>query len=296
MSERPRWHVEGRDWPNRDASRFVDAGGIRFHVQIAGTGPALLLLHGTGAATHSWRDLMPLLEPHFTVVAPDLPGHGFTDPIAAPTLDAVTRRIAALLDAIDMRPALIVGHSAGAAIAVQLARSGEGNVPIIALNGALLPFPGLAARLFPALAKLLFVNPLMPRLFALRARTPGEVPAFLARSTGSAIDARGADLYARLARTPGHCAGALAMMANWNLEPLADALPVLASPLWLIHGSRDAAIPPSVSRTVAATVPHGEAIMLDGLGHLAHEEAPARVADHVVRIARDHGILPPGEE
>src|SRR5206468_2126887 len=62
------------DWPNRAASLAVEAGGLRWHVQRAGHGPVLLLLHGTGAATHTWRDLLPLLATDFTVVAPDLPG------------------------------------------------------------------------------------------------------------------------------------------------------------------------------------------------------------------------------
>ena len=79
MSTRPTWAVEGRDWPNRDASRFVDVGRVKWHVQVMGSGPALLLLHGTGAATHSWRDLLPLLARDFTVIASDLPGHGFTE-------------------------------------------------------------------------------------------------------------------------------------------------------------------------------------------------------------------------
>ena len=46
MSYHPRWDVEGRDWPNRAASRFVDAGQLRWHVQVMGEGPVLLLLHG----------------------------------------------------------------------------------------------------------------------------------------------------------------------------------------------------------------------------------------------------------
>ena len=53
--------------------------GLRWHVQMMGTGPQVLLLHGAGAATHSWRDVAPLLARDFTVIAPDLPGHGFTD-------------------------------------------------------------------------------------------------------------------------------------------------------------------------------------------------------------------------
>ena len=63
-----------RDWPNAAHSQFVRAAGLDWHVQIMGSGPTLLLLHGTGAATHSWRDLMPFLAEHFTlVVAPICP-------------------------------------------------------------------------------------------------------------------------------------------------------------------------------------------------------------------------------
>jgi hypothetical protein len=60
------WASDGADWPNRDASRFVDAGGLRWHVQVAGSGPVLLLMHGTAASTHSfaalcrcWRSALP---------------------------------------------------------------------------------------------------------------------------------------------------------------------------------------------------------------------------------------------
>ena len=59
-----RWQRAGRDWPNREASRFLRAEGIEWHVQIAGSGPDLLLLHGAGAATHSWAGLLArLAEP-----------------------------------------------------------------------------------------------------------------------------------------------------------------------------------------------------------------------------------------
>ena len=79
VTQRLNWERDGRDWPNRASSRFVDAGGLRWHVQVMGEGPVVLLIHGTGASTHSFRALAPLLAPHFTVVVPDLPGHGFTD-------------------------------------------------------------------------------------------------------------------------------------------------------------------------------------------------------------------------
>ena len=288
----PRWDREGRDWPNAAASRFVAAGGVKWHVQVAGAGPVVLLIHGTGAATHSWRDVLPLLAAHFTVVAADLPGHGFSSAIGRASPVNVATALAALMDTLGLSPALTVGHSAGAAIALtmadkQLARPQA----IVSLGGALLPFPGLAGKLFPTMARLMFINPLAPELFAMRTRMPGEVADFLKRSTESQIDARGIACYEALLHTSGHIGGALALMANWDLHPLEAALPTLDLPILLAHGERDATIPAATSRTVAARLPAGEALILPGLGHLAHEEAPGPHADLIIDFARKTGII-----
>lgn len=273
----PDWRIEGRGWPNGASSRFVEAGRVRWHVQVAGDGPVILLLHGTGAATHSWRDMLPLLTTHARVIAPDLPGHGFTSPPhdANYALPNMTRLIAALLGELGETPALIVGHSAGAALAVRMALDGLASPrAIVSFNGALLPFPGIARAIFPALAKLLFVNPLTPRLFALQVRLQPDAARRLLAGTGSTIDATGLALYARLFGCSGHAAGALGMMANWDLEPLAADLPRLAPRLVLAFGERDRAVPPDVARQVVALAPHATLAPLAGLGHLAHEERP----------------------
>ena len=289
---RPDWRVEGRGWPHAETSRFVSAGGIDWHVQVMGKGPVALLLHGTGAATHSWRDLAPLLAADFTIVAPDLPGHGFTGRIHRATPRAVAAALAALTESLALPPVLTIGHSAGAAIAMTMVQHQLAPPrAIVGLGGALLPFPGLAGKLFPTLARLLFVNPLMPEIFAMRARVPGEIPSFIQRSTGSRLDAAGLALYERLMKTSGHIGGALALMANWDLEPLQAALPGLDLPVLLAHGDRDKTIPPATSRTVAARLPRGEALMLPGLGHLAHEEDPAGHAALISEFARRQGII-----
>lgn len=297
LSDRPRWEREGTDWPNRTASRFVDAGRLRWHLQVMGPdradAPVALLLHGTGAATHSWRDLIPILAKDFRVVAPDLPGHGFTTgrPAGGLTMSAMARSVAALMATIDVEPRIIVGHSAGAAIAARMAIDGAAQpAALVGLNPALMPFPGLAAKLFPTLARMLFVNPFAPHIFAGIARQSGEAGRFLARSTGSRIDAAGAAFYGRLFATPGHCAGAITMMANWDLDALARDLPRLALPVLLVHGEGDAAIPTDSVRAAAALIPGAAVDLLPGLGHLAHEEAPADVAARIVDFARRHGI------
>jgi magnesium chelatase accessory protein len=276
-----RWPVEGRDWPHRPHSRFVTQGPLRWHVQVMGDGPPLLLLHGTGAATHSWRDLAPLLAAHYTVVAPDLPGHGFSTgrPAGGMAMPAMARAIGALLGTLEIAPHAIIGHSAGAAVAARMVLDGiAAPRTIIGLGAALLPFPGLAAALFPTLAKLLFVNPFAPHIFAQMARMQGETARFVVRATGSTIEPAGVALYETLLRDSGHVGAAIAMMAEWDLDTLKRDLPRLAPPLRLIHGERDAAIPIATAREAAALVPDGRTTGLPALGHLAHEERQVEVA------------------
>lgn len=284
MSGAPVWKEDGRDWPNRAASRFVEAAGLRWHVQVMGQGPVVLLVHGTGAATHSWRGLAPLLAERFTVVAPDLPGHGFTQMPARHllSLPGMTAALDGLLRVLGTAPAIAVGHSAGAAILARMCL--ERTIApraLVSLNGALLPLRGLPGQIFSPMAKLVARTDLVPRLFA-RHATDRSVVERLMRETGSTIDALGIELYARLARRPGHVAGAFGMMANWDLKPLADALPRLATPLTLVVGTADRTIRPSEALRVRTLLPDARIVRLGGLGHLAHEERPERI-DALVR-------------
>jgi magnesium chelatase accessory protein len=279
-SRYPDWAREGADWPNAEASSFVTAGGYRWHVQQLGEGPVCLLIHGTGAATHSWRDVMPKLATEFRVIALDLPGHGFTRPNFGqkPNLPSLSRAIGALLDTLAVQPELIVGHSAGVALAAQVMMDRQLSVPLVGFAPALMPFPGLAARLFPQLAKMLFTNPLVSIIVSRLLAPRGETAKFLARATGSRIDAATTDYYARLFGKSGHCDGAIRMMANWRLEPLRDRLGELTSPVLLLHPDRDTAIPLSAVNAAAALIPGCTVRRLPALGHLAHEEDPALAA------------------
>lgn len=276
----PDWDEDGRDWPNREASRFVSAGGLRWHVQVLGTGPTLLLVHGTGAATHSWRDLAPRLARRFTIVAPDLPGHGFTsspgdDRMSMPAMAAA---VAELLRVLDCRPDWVAGHSAGAAILARACLDGTlAPRGLFSLNGALLPLGGTRHPALAPMARVFVTGSLVPRLFAWRAADPAVTARILGES-GSKLDARGVELYRRLASRPAHVAAALTMMATWDPRPLARDLPRLAAPLHLFTGGRDGMIPPDEARKVRQLVPGAELVELPELGHLAHEEDPDRVA------------------
>lgn len=296
MRQSLNWERYGHDWPNREASRFVRASGMQWHVQVMGKGPPLLLLHGTGASTHSWAGLMPLLAADFTIVAPDLPGQGFTQapPREFLSLPGISRAIAGLLRELDIRPDVAVGHSAGAAVAIQMTLSRLiAPRTIISLNGALLPLGGLAGQLFAPLAKLLTITPFVSDLFSRRARDPQAIERMIAQ-TGSTLDARGIEYYRRLASNPAHVAAALGMMANWDLRAFATALPRLKVPLTLVVGSRDRTIPPSQAERVRELLPQSTIVTMPGLGHLAHEEKPEECAAIIRTAAREAGIVPAG--
>jgi len=282
------WESDGQDWPNRQASRIVEAGGIRWHVQRAGDGPVALLLHGTGASTHSWRNLLPALGREFTVVAPDLPGHGFTNAAADDgySLPGMAGAVASLLASLDVSPRLAVGHSAGAAIALRMVLDGRIDPDaVVSINGALLPFRGLPGQLFSPAARLLARLDFVPRLVARRAADPAAVTRLL-RDTGSRLDDEGVALYRRLMCSPAHVAATIAMMSRWDLAPMIRQYPELAVPLLLVVGEEDGTVAPEEADRVARLVPGARVERLAGLGHLAHEEEPGRVAELIIGFAR----------
>jgi magnesium chelatase accessory protein len=282
----PDWNTDGRDWPNREASRFVVAGRLRWHVQQLGAGPVALLIHGTGASTHSYGGLAPLLARDFTVVMPDLPGHGYTEcPEASRlSLPGMAESVAALVRELGVVPEVVVGHSAGAAILARLCIDGVlAPRSLVSLNGALLPLSGARHPTVAGLARFFTAGSFLPRFFAWRAADRAVVERLLA-GTGSTLDAPGVEFYARLARHPAHVAGALGMMAMWDPRPLARDLPRLRVPLVLVVADRDRMIVPATAERVRALVPGARIEHLPGLGHLAHEERPDLVAP-IIRAA-----------
>ena len=238
------WARDQSDWPLADHSRTIDVKPHKWLVQEMGEGPTALLLHGAGGSTHSWAGLLPVLSRNYHAVAVDLPGQGFT---RAGTklrlgLPRMSMDLNALLDDQGWQPELIIGHSAGGALALHLAESLDHPARVIGINAALEPFEGPAAWLFPMMAKMLAINP-----FTSVAFTAG----------GSAMArARG------LIRTTG--------------STISDESPIL-----LIAGSNDLTVSPDVSRRTAAAMINTTFVELEGLGHLAHEEDPDLVAQTI---------------
>ncbi len=298
MSDAPHWEIDGIDWPNREYSQFVVADGLRWHVQRAGRGPTILLLHGTGSASHSWRGLFPLLMPHFDVIAPDLPGHGFTQIPPSNRMAAqmsphgMAQAVSALLDTLDAKPTLAVGNSAGAVVLIRMVID-QGFAPqsIFCINGALLPFEGILGAIFLPLAKFFASTSLTSSLLSWRASDRLSVEALI-RGTGSIPDVRGVTLYQRLLRRPAHIAATLAMMANWELDSIERDLNRIRVPIVLFVGMEDRAVPPAQAHRVQSRAPGVQIIEWEGLGHLAHEEQPERVAESILQQAQQVGVLP----
>jgi len=130
-------------------TRIIHANGINIRVAELGDGPPLLLIHGWPEFWFTWAKIMPLLAPHFRVIAPDLRGFGGSDKIPAGytremTPDLHADDLAALLDALNLQHAGIVAHDIGALIAQALIRNHPGRITKFFAFDC--PYPGIGRR------------------------------------------------------------------------------------------------------------------------------------------------------
>lgn len=285
-SDLPDWTALRADWPNAAASRFVEAGGVRWHVQVAGTGPAILLLHGTGGASHSWGDVLPRLAERHTVIVPDLPGQGFSTALAEPpSITAMARALRALCATLEVSPTVAAGHSAGAAILLAMARDAMLPLRAIVGFGAALVAPPAAYR--ELVAPLLHPVVTSRWLASLGAAAGAQrlVADTLLAATGSDIAAQQRARYRALFASAAHVRGAMALMAHWDLAGLLRSLGSTAlPPVTLVHGTRDAFVPIAELRRAAARIPSATVVAWEGAGHLLHEERPAAAAEAIGRV------------
>jgi pimeloyl-ACP methyl ester carboxylesterase len=121
-------------------SMYADLGDLTIHAVTGGDGPAVVLLHGFAQTWRAWRAIMPALAEHYRVIVPDLRGIGGS----AVTFDGFDKRtmagdVAALLDALDIPSASVVGHDIGGMVAYAFAKSYPGRISKLGIAAVLLP-------------------------------------------------------------------------------------------------------------------------------------------------------------
>jgi len=261
--------------PLRDMAPI--AAPSRWHFIEQGQGPPLLLLHGLGASSFSWRHNLAPWSRHFRVLAPDLPPHGrspapLNADYAAPALAA------AVLNFLDQRgipKAAVAGNSLGGGLALLLARDYPERIsalvllaPAVALTRVPWIFYPLRLPLLGPLAATLmgpWLIPLALRLAYHRHRliTPEVV-------AGYALPFRSLGRRLALGR----------LCRQLKILPLAEVealLPKIRQPVSLIWGEEDRILPVSQAFWIKARLPRAEFHLLPEVGHAPQEEAPARV-------------------
>jgi len=292
-------------WHGDEAGRRVRAAGLVWHVQsrppgspadsdAADSGPSALLVHGTGASSHSWEPIADRLPPGIRALAPDLPGHGLSDvPPSGARMDSGTmaKWLAGLVEELDLRPVLLVGHSAGAAIVLRLAASLTRPVAVVGVAPAL-GLPGGASRRgdFSGGRSGRWLSALV------RSRAAGKVASLAARlgATDRILARAAPDLpdrsrrtYRALASHPVHAGSALRMMSDWDPEGVRAAFSSVSSPTLLLAGERDPWFPPEAVARAAGELPCARVSVVAGSGHVPHEESPEAVADRISSFWRE---------
>jgi pimeloyl-ACP methyl ester carboxylesterase len=250
----------------------------------AGSGPALLLIHGMGGTRESWKDVIALLAREHTVIAPDLPGHGESDPGAGDySIGALAAGLRDLLVALGHDRATLVGHSLGGGIAMQFAYQFPETIERLVLVSS----GGLGSEVSPVLraaalpgASLFIAATAGPGRAAGSAVARGLAAVGLQPKPDLAEVARG---YASLA-DPGHRDAFLATLRSvvgtggqrvsaGDRLYLTEGVPVL-----IIWGERDPIIPVRHGEEACQGMPGSRLEIFDGAGHMPQLEEPGRFA------------------
>ncbi len=282
--------------PVRDLTpvlRFRTVHGYRRAYRVAGSGPAILLIHGIGDNSTTWETVQSKLAQRFTVIAPDLLGHGKSDkPRADYSVAAYANGMRDLLSVLDIDHVTVIGHSLGGGVAMQFAYQfpqlvdrlilvGAGGVTRdvnIALRFASLPMGSEAL----ALLRLPFVLPAL--------QVVGRVAGGVFGSTGLGRDLPQVlrilnDLPEPTASSA--FARTLRAVVDWRgqVVTMLDRCYLTQSvPVQLIWGNCDAVIPVSHARMAHAAMPGSQLEIFDGSGHFPFHDDPERFVEVVEKF------------
>lgn len=262
------------DWPNRSFSRKVQTGDLTWHVQIAGNGPIhVLLLHGTGSSAHTWGELFTELANQYTVIAPDLPGHGFTRNLEAKNLnlDELAAKLTQLREALNIEYFdHIIGHSAGATLALSYTLQNKQAKTIVGLNPSLISLPSFYHRFVAP-----FLNPIVTSSFftaVLADLLPHtKMIDSLIDSTNTNLNTEKRNRYKTLFKNADHLNGSMSFMAGADIPGLLEKCKNIQSKLTFILTEDDGWIPAqTLQQVIKQYFAQAKIIEIKG-GHMFHE-------------------------
>ncbi len=225
--------------------------------------PPLVLVHGAGGSHLSWPPTLRRL-PRADVIALDLPAHGRSAGKGRADVYEYAEDVRALMDALALPPAVIVGHSMGGAIAQALALRAPQRVAGLVLLGTGSKLP-VAPELPPALLR------------APKATVARLMDWAWAAQTPDAVKQQGAQLM--LEAGPQVLHDDFAACAAFDVR--ADVARI-AAPTLVVGGSDDRMVPPKFSRSLAESIPNAELRILEGAGHMFPLERPQELAEVLV--------------
>lgn len=270
------------------------SGGLRVKFLRAGTGPAMVLVHGLLGYSFSWRSVIPILGQRRQVFALDMPGAGFSDCRA--DLDcrlvAASQRLREFLDVARIETCDLIGSSYGGATAALLATMVPARVRSLILVSPANPWSKVGRKrlaflrrsaiawLFPKVARR--IHP-MHRYFI--RRMWGDP----SRVTTETIEG-----YARPLIRAGVFEHAVRITRTWqaDMAELEASLPRIAQiPTLLVWGSRDRVVEPASAERIRQHLPRAQTAVIEGAGHLPYEECPeefCRIVEEFLRPAVPH--------
>tara|TARA_B100000674_G_C37796500_1_gene894292 strand:- start:105 stop:995 length:891 start_codon:yes stop_codon:yes gene_type:complete len=283
------------EWlPNNKMSYFLETEHHIWHLQAncrienLETKKTILFIHGLGSSVITWRDILPIYS-DYNIIALDLPGHGLTRLKSSfrSSISTISDDIKKVLLSQKINPHGIVGHSSGAAIALNLAfLLGDSVSFVVSINGSFENFDGLAGVFFPIFAKLLASTPLFGKIFSQINKSNTQVKKLL-EITGSTLDKKGIDLYSKLIANPDHVSGTISMMAQWNHEELLPKIKNLSMNCLFISGENDRIVHPDVSFRMYNKMKKSKFIKIEHLGHLMHEENPKLIYEQIINFIKE---------
>jgi pimeloyl-ACP methyl ester carboxylesterase len=258
------------------ASRFVVVEDVSVHYRDEGSGPPLVLIHGTSSSLHTWDGWVARLSSHHRVLRLDLPGFGLTGQAPDRDYSAVryARVVAALMSKLGIDRADVAGNSLGGRVALTLALEHPERVRSLVLVDA----AGLSGQKPPAIFAIAR-TPVLGR--ALRWLTPRAI---VRRNVEDVYGDRSrvtetlVDRYYELTRHEGNRAALLDRLTGPADPPLDDRLAELRVPVLLEWGGRDPWIPPSFAQRFAGGIHGARLVTYPEAGHVPIEELPEATA------------------